>query len=219
MHIWKTTHKQYKDVLVQWFKGTGGGAGVPKEFESWDDEKYNKYNVDPDNYDHTNIASRPPILMNLYTTNRVPYITIIHLWDHLSDGLLSSKHNPLQIGRGEPGMNSPTSTLTSTSTTSKKRKAVEDASQNVTECMKTFISMCNQSTKAHTPSSKVHEMSVEELYKLMEQQKSHLRFLKEMDDLSEEEKASTMKQIKEINELIIKKTGINSTNNSINVSS
>ena len=62
-------------------------------------------------------------------------------------------------------------------------------------------------------------MSVEELYKLMEQQKSHLRFLKEMDDLSEEEKASTMKQIKDINELIIQKTGINSTNNSINVSS
>ena len=40
-----------------------------------------------------------------------------------------------------------------------------------------------------------------------------------MDDLSEEEKASTMKQIKDINELIILKTGINSTNNSINVSS
>ena len=85
--------------------------------------------------------------------------------------------------------------------------------------MKTFISMCNQNTKAHTPPSKVNEMSVEELYKLMEQQKSHLRFLKEMDDLSEEEKASTMKQIKDINELIIQKTGINSTNNSINVSS
>ena len=85
--------------------------------------------------------------------------------------------------------------------------------------MKTFISMCNQNTKANTPSSKVNEMSVEELYKLMEQQKSHLRFLKEMDDLSEEEEASTMKQIKEINILIIKKTSVNITNNSINASS
>ena len=40
IHIWKTTHKQYKDVLMQWFKGTGGGAGVPKEFETWDTTKY-----------------------------------------------------------------------------------------------------------------------------------------------------------------------------------
>lgn len=48
MHIWKTTHKQYKDVLVQWFKGTGGGAGIPNKFEIWDDTKLDTYNIDPD---------------------------------------------------------------------------------------------------------------------------------------------------------------------------
>ena len=76
MHIWKTTLKQYKYVLQKWFKGTGGGAGVPKEFESWDDAKYKKYDIDPDTYDHTDISSRPPILMSLYSTHRLPYITV-----------------------------------------------------------------------------------------------------------------------------------------------
>ena len=158
--------------------------------------------------------------MNLYSTNRLPYITVIHLWDHLSDGLLSSKHNPLKIGRGEPGMNSSStlSTLSSTSTPDKKRKAVEESSKNVTECMKTFINMCNHNTKADVSSNKVEDMSVDQLYKLMEQQKLHLKFLKEMDDLTEDEKSSIMKTIKEINHLIVRKTGIDSTNNSINVS-
>ena len=114
---------------MQWFKGTGAGDGDPKEFESWDNERYNRYDVEPDTYDHTNISSRPPVLMNLYSTNRLPYITVIHLWDHLSDGRLSSKHNPLKIGRGEPGMTSSStntlSTLSSSSTPDKKRKAVE----------------------------------------------------------------------------------------------
>ena len=219
MHIWKTTLKQYKDILVQWFKGTGGGSGVPKEFESWDDEKYNQYDVDPDTYDHTNISSRPPILMNLYSTHRLPYITVIHLWDHLSDGLLASKHNPLKIGSGEPGMNSSsTSSLSSTSTPDKKRKAIEESSKNVTDCMKTFIDMCNQNTKVDTPTSTVDNMSIDELYKLMDQQKSHLRFLKEMDELSEEEKCDSLKKIKEINQLIVHRAGLNNTNNSTNVS-
>ena len=59
---------------------------------------------------------------------------------------------------------------------------------------------------------------MDQLYKLMEQQKSHLIVLKEMDDLSEDEKSSIMKTIKDINHLIVQKTGIDSTINSINVS-
>ena len=186
MHIWKTTHKQYKDVLVQWFKGTGGGSGVANEFETWDTSKFEKYDIDPDAYDHTNVSSRPPILMNLYSSNRHPYITVIHLWDHLCDGLLSSKHNPIKIGRGEPGMNTPNSSSTlsgsQASSIGSKRKELEESSKNVTECMKTFITMCNQNNNsvnkqaaaASNTNSSVNDMTLDELYKLMEQQKNHL---------------------------------------------
>ena len=121
-----------------------------------------KYDIDPDTYDHTNVTSRPPILMNLYISNRIPYITVIHLWDHLSDGLLSSEHNPLKIGRGEPGMNTmhSSSTLSSSPNTAGiKRKAVEESSRNVTDCMKTFIDMCNQNTKSDVPSSVISSSS------------------------------------------------------------
>ena len=64
MYIFKTTHKQYKDVLKDWFKGTGGGSGLAREFETWDEEQMKKYDIDND-YNHTNISSRPPILLNL----------------------------------------------------------------------------------------------------------------------------------------------------------
>ena len=77
------------------------------ELETWDTSKKDKYEIDLESYDHTIISSRPAILMNLYTSNRIPYIKVIHLWDHLCDGLLSSKHNTLTIGRGEPGMTTP----------------------------------------------------------------------------------------------------------------
>ena len=66
MHIFKTTHKQYKDVLKDWFKGKGGGSGLVTEVESWDSEKFKKYEITTDTYDHTDIMSRPPVLMNLY---------------------------------------------------------------------------------------------------------------------------------------------------------
>ena len=62
--------------------------------------------------------------------------------------------------------------------------------------MKTFIDMCNQNTKVEAPSSTVDTMSIDQLYKLMEQQKSHLRFLKEMDELSDDEKCDTLKKSK-----------------------
>ena len=39
-----------------------------------------------------------------------------------------------------------------------------------------------------------------------------------MDDLSEDEKSSSMKKIKEINQLIIKRAGIDNNNKSKNVS-
>ena len=226
MHIFKTTHKQYKDILVQWFKGTGGGSGLATEFETWDSAKYEKYDIEEGTYDHTDVAARPAILFNMYSSNRHPYLTVIHMWDQLSDGLLSSKHNPLRIGRGEPGI-SPTScsTLTSASSsnqTGNKRKVLDESAQSVTECMKTFIDMCSSnSTSKDTKSKKlckVDDMNVEQLYKLMDQQKNHLTFMTEIGSLSDKEKQESITQIKKLNVLIMDKTGLSIDKSSNNVS-
>ena len=56
----------YKGVLKDWFKGTGGGSGLCTEFEGWNDEKLERFDVDLDTYDHTDIASRPTVLINGY---------------------------------------------------------------------------------------------------------------------------------------------------------
>ena len=162
--------------------------------------------------------------MNLYSSNRLPYIVIIYLWEHLSDGLLYSKHNPLKIGRGEPGTNKMNSTHLSTGTASSNRKAVEDSSKNVTNYMKTIINMWNKITQADAPSSVTTShssedtMNVDELYKLMDQQKSHVQFLKEIDALTDEDKKDKMQKTKRINNLIIGRASITIKNNSINVS-
>ena len=73
----ETTLVQYKAALHEWNKGTGGGSGVATAFEQWDESKLDKYSVDIDDYDHTNIASRPLILFDLYTKGSEPYLTVI----------------------------------------------------------------------------------------------------------------------------------------------
>ena len=90
-HIWETTLVSYKAALHSWNKGTGGGSGVITEFEKWDSDKLNTYNIDRDNYDHTDISSRPVILFDLYAKSKEPYLTIICLWDKQIDNLLCSK--------------------------------------------------------------------------------------------------------------------------------
>ena len=99
-HIWDTTHVLYKAVLKNWFKGTGGGSGDSSLFEGWSDEKLEKCNIDPDTYDHTDIRNRPAILMDGYVKSK-KYLTCIFLWDEKMEYLISSKYDPLRIGRGE----------------------------------------------------------------------------------------------------------------------
>ena len=62
-----------------------------------------KFNIDLDNYDHTNVITRPVVLINRNCKQRIPYLTVIHLWGKCSDYLLSSRHDPLKIGLGEGG--------------------------------------------------------------------------------------------------------------------
>ena len=91
-------------MLTLWFKGTGDGSGAENMFEGWSDAKLDKYDIVTDYYDHSNITSRPIVLMQGYSKQRTPFFTIIHMWDKMSDFLLSSLHDPLFIGSGETGM-------------------------------------------------------------------------------------------------------------------
>ena len=100
----------YKKVLYIWLKGTGSGSGVTTMFEGWSDDKLKHFDIDIDNYDHTDVANRSAVLMESYGKQKTPFLTVIHLWDKMSDYLLSSNHDPLQLGPGEPGMYDPQDT-------------------------------------------------------------------------------------------------------------
>ena len=61
----------YKAVLKNWFKGTGGGSGDRALFEGWDDARLSRYNIDMDTYDHTDVSSRPAILIDSYSKQNI----------------------------------------------------------------------------------------------------------------------------------------------------
>ena len=111
-----------KSALNDWNKGAGGGSGLETEFETWDEEKYTKYNFDKDLYDHTDVSSRPLILFDLYAKSKEPFLTVIRLWDNNAGNILCSKSNPINIGSGEVGCEDGTLNGTQNVTTSPERK-------------------------------------------------------------------------------------------------
>ena len=62
--MFDNTMSQYKSMITKWFMGIGGGDGRLTFFENWDEAKFEKYEIDPEEYDHTNIADRPSILID-----------------------------------------------------------------------------------------------------------------------------------------------------------
>ena len=102
-------------MLHLWFLGTGGGSGESSMFETWSQEKLDRWDINPQVYDHINVESRPSILIDRYTKHK-KYLTMIFLWDEKKDYILASKYNSLKIGEGEVGLSrveSETSALTS----------------------------------------------------------------------------------------------------------
>ena len=138
-HAFEITNVLYKACLKDWYKGTGGGPGIDNAFESWNDEMRAKYDYDPDTYDHTDVASGPIILFQGYTKNRIPFLTVIRMWDEACDYLLSSKHDKLSIGSGEIGLeegetdkDKTASVTSSPDKTGRKRKGtISDKSRGV----------------------------------------------------------------------------------------
>ena len=222
----------YKEVLFDWFKGTGGGSGAATMFEGWSDEKLQHFNIDVDNYDHTDVANRPAVLIESYGKQKIPFLTVIRLWDQKSDYLLSSKHDPLQLGSGEPGMCDPqeeTDTgnpeANSTSSASpkrvKKKRGFEDVETAIGNTMNRMTDLCDtmlQGTQVKVkrvpkPSDYiVDNLSMDDLYKLIEQHKLHLLFLKENDLCSDAKKKEIVEKIEGVFDIISNRTN-NSNNN------
>ena len=67
---YKNTLTEYKIILKDWFKGTGGGSGASTMFEDWSSEKLNSYDVDPAVYDHSDVKMRPSILIDNYAKKK-----------------------------------------------------------------------------------------------------------------------------------------------------
>ena len=93
--LYYTVLTEYKEYIVQWHKGTSGGSGLSSKFESWSKEKLDKFDIDPEIYDHTDVAARPSILMEGYTKKN-PYLTAIFMWDITLDHILFTKYVPSQ---------------------------------------------------------------------------------------------------------------------------
>ena len=206
-HIWETTLVSYKAALNDWHKGTGGGSGLETEFEKWDDDKFQKYNIEHDDYDHTNIASRPLVLFNLYSKSKEPYLTVIRLWDNAVENLLCAKYDPIYIGIGEVGMNNDShSDYSSCTSPTKQKKRKGEATENAIELgdvLKSIHQLCD-SNKSNPVVANIQEkkrkgieyMSLEDLYQAVEQYKRQLEFLKEMDMLDETEKIEMVQKTK-----------------------
>ena len=213
-------------MLKNWFKGTGGGTGDCSLFEGWSDEKLEKYDIDPDTYDHTNIATRPAIMMEGYCPQRVPFLTVIYMWDKKVDFLLSSRHDPITIGLGEPGMSTASidnvdnvSTITSDTCSGSPRKrgpnkkqkgattveGVDTMISNVMDYLKKSNSENEENKKR--PARDVDELLLEnrpltELFALIEQHQKHLKLLKDNDMLSDDKKLSIITEIEDIFEMV-----------------
>ena len=69
--VYNTTITEYTALLHQWHKGNAGGLGLNIYFETWSDEKLNRYNIYLDDYDHTNVASRLALLIENYVQDGV----------------------------------------------------------------------------------------------------------------------------------------------------
>ena len=208
-------------------------------FEGWSDEKLERYNIDPDTYDHTNIASRPAVLMEGYCPQKIPFLTVIFLWDKNVDFLLSSRHDPLKIGEGEPGMgltNNRTSdtvsmiTSDASSCSPKKGKGrlkkMEATTEGLEDMMKNIISLCksggdNKATKVKGNDKEtllLDNRPLNELFGLIDQHNKHLKLLKEMGMLSEEKKVAIVGEIEAIFAIVNKRTS-NKKRSSVDISS
>ena len=197
-------------------------------FEGWSDSKLEHFDINPDTYDHTDVKSRPAVLIENYSKQKVPFLTIIHMWDQLSDCLLSSRHDPLALGSGEPGMYDPTdntSVITNGDSISvsspvrgrkgKNKRGIDSVDLVMGNTMKSVVDLCEVLAKGNKVAEKstpkpsdyyVDNLTMDDLYKLIEQHKLHLLFLKENNLCSDDKRDGIIEKIEGVFEIISRRT-------------
>ena len=200
--VYKITLSEYKAVMKNWFSGTGGGSGDATMFVHWDQEKLNKYDINPTLYDHSNIKNRPSILIDNYT-NRKKYLTVIFLLDETKDYILGSKYDPVTIGLGEAGMqrNSSDGSLSGITNSSesvskaatRRNKIEKKAEENASNMMKSVIHLMY--SKEKELKSNGGDESVENLMKLYDMYMNNLKYYKERGTLTDEREKSILAKI------------------------
>ena len=124
-------------------------------------------------HDHTNIISRPDILLGSYCSQRIPYLTV----------LLASRYNPLAIITGKPRMGEEENVSTIITSSSRRsptnRKAIQDTS-GLDKMIKSVVKFCkgnsgggsnNHVIEGDSAESAVmtEDLPINDLYALIEQ--------------------------------------------------
>lgn len=213
-------------MCTKLFLGTGGGDGRSTMFESWNDAKLKKYSISVDDYDHTDVAEQPSILINNYHTHIHPYLTMIFLWDERVHFLLSSRYDPLKAGRGEAEIgndeddedDNSMSGLSSAYTSANRRSPMKKTrgkrgkgAANNSGVKDTIDGLVNLVTKASSnnisPTSssdnrKTTGLTLVDFTSLYEKHVGHLKFLKDNDMLTETRKVEILKNLEEVYAMI-----------------
>lgn len=205
--VYKITLAEYKEVLHEWNKGTGGGTGLQDKFQTWSDEKLNKHDIDPSVYDHSDIASRPSILMEGYV-KRKPYLTVIFMWDEMKDYILSSKYEPVRMGRNEAGLSS----NESNSSPSRKTSNNSESSPNknmasmVTDVITAVMGKKEEAAKkAVKNSNSFEDLPLGDIMMLIQEHKSYMTFLRECDMCTPERTSTIVREIDDLFEIVNKR--------------
>ena len=178
--------------------------------------------------------------MEGYCPQKIPFLTVIFLWDKHVDFLLSSRHDPLKIGQDEPGMsrtNNKTSDTVSMITTDvsmgspksktklKKMAATTDGIQDMINNMATLVKNANAGDNSSSKAVPIDEGTlllenrpIKELLSIIEQHNKHLNLLKDMGMLSDEKKVTIVAEIESIFK-IVNNRSINKKRPSVDISS
>ena len=178
--------------------------------------------------------------MEGYCSQKIPFLTVIFLWDKNVDFLLSSRHDPLKIGQGEPGMGPTTnrtsntvsmittdaSTGTSTKKIKSKLKKLTATAEELQDMIKNMVSLVKSAGKTNEPrvvpkdegTLLLENRPINELLSLIDQHNKHLTLLKEMGMLSDEKKVAIVAEIESIF-TIVNNRSINKKRSSVDISS
>ena len=152
---------------------------------------------------------------------------MIHLWDEISQNLLSSKHDPFEKKNGEMGLLSSTESgdkssspspsscnkpgsRRNTKTKERRRKKknspgnrYDDGEEGIRGAIKHVLKLGDDlSAKKKKKTNKLEDLSVTELFQQMECHKQHLKYLQENDMCTPEDKTEVMGMVKDIYKVI-----------------